>query len=158
MDYETFIEANINKFRNMAIGLTTSDVAGIPETLLFTLEGKTILSPWGEIVWEQSKKTIYRKKLLPSPSQRIKYTDKFIKNVNGLPSDRIEIINHRIDQLNRYFEGQDYNPKSLDFKELNVKKGDSTHEMDAWSDRDAKRIFGHFEGDVFILDSIGPHL
>lgn len=30
----------------------------------------------------------------------------------------------------------------------------STHEMDAWADLDAKRIFGHFEGGIFVLDKL----
>ncbi len=30
----------------------------------------------------------------------------------------------------------------------------STNEMDAWSDRDAKRIYGHFEEDVFVIDRL----
>ena len=35
---------------------------------------------------------------------------------------------------------------------------DSIHEIDAWSDQDAKRIYRHFEADTFVLDNLGEAL
>jgi hypothetical protein len=34
----------------------------------------------------------------------------------------------------------------------------STHEIDAWHDGGAKRIFGHYEGGVFVLDRLDEAL
>jgi hypothetical protein len=35
----------------------------------------------------------------------------------------------------------------------------ATHECDAWSDKDAKRLYGHFEAtETFIIDSLSSHL
>ena len=35
---------------------------------------------------------------------------------------------------------------------------EKTHEMDAWADQDAKRIFGHFEEGCFVLDRLAKAL
>lgn len=69
------------------------------------------------------------------------------------------LINQRIDQLEKHLNDPSYNPRSLDFKSLKGKSmKPSTHEADAWSDQDAKRIFGHFERDVFVLDKLDKGL
>ena len=76
-----------------------------------------------------------------------------------LAADRLELINNRIDQLNKHLADNHYNPPSLDFKQLKGKSmAPSTHEIDAWSDQDAKRIFGHFEGRIFVLDKLDKGL
>ncbi|NET50692.1 MAG: hypothetical protein F6K09_18785 [Merismopedia sp. SIO2A8] len=69
--------------------------------------------------------------------------------------DRLRRINRRVADIARYLEtGQHLS--SLDFKEL---KADpcppSTHEIDAWADLDAKRLFGHYHDGVFILERLG---
>lgn len=51
------------------------------------------------------------------------------------------------------------NLSSLNFKELKGNpKPPSTHECDAWADQDAKRLFGHFEKDSFVLDQLAKAL
>ena len=52
------------------------------------------------------------------------------------------------------------NVSSLDLKALRGNpRPPSTHEIDAWSDGDAKRIFGHFEGgNHFVLDKLDSGL
>jgi hypothetical protein len=40
----------------------------------------------------------------------------------------------------------------------NVRLVHSTHECDAWSDGDARRIFAHFDGDILILDALDKGL
>ncbi len=160
MDAISIVEDNIDYLRNITINQSTSVPNTIPETLLFSLDGQTILSPWGELIWTSSKSEIYKKTLLASPRpEKIRYGEGFIKTTESLSADRLELINNRIDQLNRYLADTKYNPKSLDFKQL---KGNamkmSTHEINAWSDLDAKRIFGHFEGGVFVLDKLDKGL
>ena len=62
-----------------------------------------------------------------------------------------------LDDLARYLEtGQDQ--RSFDFKPLKGVPLPPTHEMDAWADQDAKRIFGHYEGQVFVLDRLDKAL
>ncbi|MFM7559507.1 MAG: hypothetical protein ACKO5O_05535, partial [Cylindrospermopsis raciborskii] len=82
-------------------------------------------------------------------------------SLRGISADRLILINERIDQLAKNLEsGGEYNVSSLDLKAL---KGNPRrppiHEIDAWSDQDAKRIFGHFEsGNHFVLDKLDSGL
>jgi len=136
------------------------DITGIPETFLLQVEDEITLSPWGQVVWEKEKKGLYQQKVWPSPSGKVRYDTKFGKSISGLSPRRHSEINRKIDMLAQTLElDSKYNLSSLDFKEL---EGDpvpgSTHELDAWHDQDAKRIYGHFEKDVFVLDKLGKAL
>ncbi|HOE12837.1 MAG TPA: putative CRISPR-associated protein [bacterium] len=133
---------------------------GIPETLLYVLGDECELSPWGRIVWERLKRDIYSERLLESPTTKIRFSSGFKREVESLEKDRIRKINERIDDLMLYLESnQQRNPNRLDFKKL---RGDpcppATHECDAWADEAAWRIFGHYEGSEYVLDSLGKGL
>ena len=94
-------------------------------------------------------------------SSRLEYSDRFQKEASELKRDRLLLLNHRLDQLSRCLETDGkYNPTSLDFKKLNNKPfPKATHECDAWSDQDAKRLYGHFENNgTFLIDQLGAHL
>jgi len=160
LDAINIIEENLSAFRNIAINLPVSSFENIPETFLFTLDGQTTFSPWGELIWSKSKSEIYKKRVFPSPNpDKIQFGQIFEKNIKSLPSDRVEMINNRIDQLNKHLTDNSYNPVSLDFKALKGKAMEpSTHEIDAWADLDAKRLFGHFEGSIFVLDKLDKGL
>jgi putative CRISPR-associated protein (TIGR02619 family) len=152
--------ANLNAFRRLALYLSVGNIRDIPETLLLRFDDEVRLSAWGDLVWKQTKPQIYGEMLHPSPSEKLIFSTSFINSVNGLSADRLEILNHRLDQLACYLEKVEKpNPRSLDFKPL---RGNpcppATHEIDAWSDQDAKRLYGHFEGDRFVLDRLGVHL
>jgi len=160
MDAQSIIEEHVTALRNLVMDILVADIACIPEIFLIKLDGETAFSPWGELMWNSSKNQIYSKELLPSPRpEKIAYAKKFKKDIKSLSPDRIEIINNRIDQLNRHLDEKGYNPDSLDFKQLkSVLMTPSTHEMDAWADLDARRIFGHFENNLFILDRLNHGL
>jgi len=160
MKPENSIVENFEVFRRLANGLTVSNknLSKIPGTLLTIFEKEVDLSPWGKLVWEQTKEQIYSQKLHPSPSKKFKYGPRFEPSVEGLSKDRLCLINERIDNLAVFLE-KETNPKSLDFKKLNGNPcPPSTHEIDAWQDQDAKRIFGHYEDSLFILDQLDKHL
>jgi putative CRISPR-associated protein (TIGR02619 family) len=160
MAAETTVRQNLLAFRRLALNLPVLNTASIPETLLLNSGSMIGLSPWGDLVWAQTKPQLYGEMLHPSPSPKLVISPKFEDSIKGLQCDRLVLINTRLDQLAQYLEsnGQN-NPRSLDFKAL---KGNScppsTHELDAWSDQDARRIFGHYEGDRLILDKLGAHL
>ncbi len=111
-------------------------------------------------MWQEHKRTIYGEQLCPSPCQKLRYGAGFEASVTRHASspDRRRMVNERIDDLARFLE-KGVNLARLDFKAL---AGDpvppSTHEMDAWADQDAKRLFGHWEGPVFVLDRLGEAL
>lgn len=152
------IGRNLRTFRRLANKLPVSNVSGIPETLLMSINGEHALSAWGELVWQQSKRDLYAEHLYPPPSDRIVFGPAFKQSVRRLSPDRLRILNERIDDLAVYLE-QDINRNRLDFKPLHGNpRSPSTHECDAWADRDAKRIFGHYEGSVFVLDELAQGL
>ncbi|QNP29105.1 putative CRISPR-associated protein [Cylindrospermopsis curvispora] len=161
MVVEDSVRDHLKVFRRLANEMKTTDVIGVPETLLMRVGGEVYLSPWGDLVWGRTKKEIYGEKLHPSPSEKVSYGPKFEDSLRGISADRLILINERIDQLAKNLEsGGKYNVSSLDLKAL---KGNprppSTHEIDAWSDQDAKRIFGHFEsGNHFVLDKLDSGL
>jgi putative CRISPR-associated protein (TIGR02619 family) len=158
---EDSIRTHLETFRRIANNLEVTELQGAPETFLLPMDGKYALNAWGELVWKQTHGQIYGEKLHPSPSRRIRYGKDFEKSVttHAPNAERRIMVNDKIDQLARHLESSNYNPPSLDFKPL---KGNplppATHEMDAWADQDAKRIFGHFENEVFILDKLDKAL
>ncbi len=162
LDALPIISENLLTFRRLALELPVSleDVQTIPETLLLIYDGQITLSPWGAIIWEEAREKLYGEQILPSPDEeKVRLSKKFMKQCKELPPERKIMINKRIDQLIKHLIKEDYNPSSLDFKELKGRpKADSTHEMDAWADGDARRMFGHFEGKTFILDSLDKGL
>ncbi|MFA7481771.1 MAG: putative CRISPR-associated protein [Vulcanimicrobiota bacterium] len=156
------IEANLQVFRRLACfgEIPKGEEDTIPETLLLSIEDHVGLSAWGELIWSEAKGSFYEAELLAVLSNRIRVTDAFQRDTRDLPPERLSILNHRLDDLACYLDSDQQNcPKSLDFKKLRGKpvKG-STHECDAWSDLDARRIFGHFEDEVLVLDRLGKHL
>ncbi|NJM76603.1 MAG: putative CRISPR-associated protein [Acaryochloridaceae cyanobacterium RU_4_10] len=160
MAAENTVRQNFLTFRKLSLNLPVDNTAKIPETLLLKSDGMIDLSPWGDLVWEQTKDRLYREALHPSPYAKITFSSKFEQSLQGLQPDRLILLNTRIDQLVKFFEtNKQNNPRSLDFKAL---KGNpcppSTHEIDAWSDNGAYRIFAHYEGDRLILDKLDKHL
>lgn len=158
---DEIIRENLTVFRRLALNLPVdeADVKPLPESLRIGLEfDGTIqwaLSPWGELVWNQVKKDLYGESFHPSVSDKIVYGNNFLKSIGNQPTDRLYNLNSRIDDLAIYLEGGAKNLTSLDLKEL---KGNpipgSTHQMDAWSDRAANRIYLHFENGKAILDKL----
>jgi len=157
---EESVRENLEIFRRLSMNLSTATTTSIPETLVMKMYGKIDLSPWGELVWNNTKSKIYGEKLYPSPSKLLEYGPNFKRSVEGIASDRLVLVNSRIDQLAKCLEEDgNYNPSTLDFKQLrNNPCPPSTHELDAWADGNAQRIFGHYEGNIFILDKLGLHL
>lgn len=160
MQADSVVRDHLPSFRRMATGLAValSAVHSVPEALLFVSESQAMLSEWGEMVWLGIKDEIYAAKLHSSPSAKLQWAAGFERSVQVLEHKRIQAINAKVDDLARFLEtGQSI--KSLDFK---IIKGGaiqgSTHEIDAWSDGDAKRLYGHFEKDVFVLDRLAQAL
>lgn len=162
LDALQVIRENLRTFRRLSLGLPVKDkeVQNIPETLLLKIDGEITFSPWGALIWEDAKKELYRDAVYASPDEsKLVFGKEFEKSAQALPPERKVIVNERIDQLILHLYDNNYNPPSLDFKELKGKPfKDSTHELDAWGDLDAKRIFGHFEGGKFVLDRLDKGL
>lgn len=160
MEAEQTLRDHLTAFRRMARGLTVSSNAAetIPDTLRWIDGGQATLSPWGELVWDQGHRELYRERLWDPASPRLRYGPRFAETTQGLPAERMELINERIDDLAVYLE-MDKPLARLDFKDLKDNpRSPSTHECDAWHDRDTRRLFGHHEGNVFVLDALAKAL
>ena len=170
MSADETVRQHLSAFRRLALGLKVEPalIENIPETLLIRSDDQVCLSPWGDLVWAQTKKTLYASEVFPPDgvTELLVLGKDFNKSVAGLEANRILIINERIDDLILFLEekktgkSEPHNPASLDFKKLSGSpKPPSTHECDAWADQDAKRLYGHFdEGGRFSLDCLGKHL
>lgn len=160
MSAEKEVRKHLQMFRRLAQGLPVTNIADIPETLLLKIDSEVALSAWGVLVWEQTKRLLYAEELHPSPSSKLIFGPQFKRSLEDLAPDRLRHVNERLDQLVRHLEeGETYNPSSLIFKKL--EGGDykgSTHECNAWADQDAKRLFGHYENGVYVLDRLNKGL
>ncbi len=161
LDPEGVVSDNLKVFRRLSIeeSLPAEEVRAIPGTLVEVVDDRATLSVWGELVWSRCYKREYATKLHPPPCQRLRFTEAFEKDAQRYAgSDRMVRINERIDALARYLR-TGTNPRSLEFKQLRGNpRPPSTHECDAWSDLDARRIYCHFEGPVLVLDRLASHL
>ncbi len=168
LDTEGVIGKHLQAFRRMAIlkeELSVEECKDIPETLLEQIDDRVALSEWGKLVWQKCWQQPYSQELRSPISEKLKYSDRFQEEGNKLSKDRLLIINQRLDQLSHFlYSNASYNPRSLDFKPLKGRpfqgrfSPEPTHECDAWSDRDAKRLYGHFEGSDYVIDQLGDHL
>jgi putative CRISPR-associated protein (TIGR02619 family) len=160
MDAAETVRRHLQAFRRLANGLpiTEADRAGIPEPLLFEIDGAAVLSEWGELVWAQTRREVYSEQVFDPPSRRLVFGEGFEKSAEGLPIDRLRLLNTRIDALARHIEKGDANLRSLDLKKLAVPQSGATHEIDAWADADVRRLYGRFANDIFILERLGPAL
>jgi putative CRISPR-associated protein (TIGR02619 family) len=160
MAAEDTVKKNLGIFRRLAQDLIVTNTADIPETLLMKIGDNVGLSPWGDLVWGETKFKIYQEGIYPSPSDKIVFGEKFEKSLAGLAPDRLVLVNEKLDQLAKCLETDNQNnPKSLSFKQLTSNPyPPCTHEFYAWSDGNASRIFGYYEKDVFIVDRLDRHL
>jgi len=160
MAEEQTVRQHLPFFRKLSLSLLVSDYSGISEILIMEIDKNIALSPWGELVWKQTKDSIYKDEIYDSPTSKIRYGQDFMRSVKNLSPDRFIQVNEKIDQLAKCLETSGkFNPLSLDFKQLKGNpKPPSTYEMDAWHDQDAKRIFGHYEDGIFVIDKLDKAL
>ena len=156
------VRSHLQVFRRLANGLPVPapELTGVPETFLLRIDEQVTLSPWGAVVWEEVRKKLYSKQVWPAPTERIGFGDSFLKTVVAQPEDRLVNLNDKLDKLAVFLE--DNQQRSLQSLELKPLKGNpkppSTHEFDAWADRDAKRVFCHREGTKLVLDRLDSAL
>lgn len=63
-------------------GLSLSEVAGIPESLIGDCDDKKVLSTWGNLIWDECKSNLLSKDLLDFP--RLEYADTFRADYNRI--------------------------------------------------------------------------
>lgn len=160
LDAESTVRDTLHIWRRLAARLPVqqTEAAKIPEIFLFTIGGENELSEWGELVWQEVRHKLLSEKLLPSIDDKVRFGPRFEASTTNCSRDELRQINERIGELARHLHDPTFNLRHLDFKKLNISHQGSTHECDAWAQSGAKRLFGHFEGGVFILDRLGEGL
>lgn len=162
LDATETVRRHIRAIRRLANSLEVPDteLSEVPETFLLRMDHEVSLSPWGALVWDQVRKELYGERVWPSPSDRFEFGRDFLKSTQNQPSDRLLNLNDKLDKLAVYLESSHRRPpQSLDLKPI---KGNptppSTHEFDAWADRDAKRVYCHYQDNTLVLDRLGAAL
>lgn len=148
-------------FRRLAVGYpaTSLDAGGVPESLLIELDGEVTTSVLGDVAWARHRSTLFAEALLPPLSSRVR-VERPVQRVFARLTARQKIqVNEALDEFSAHTDHDRPLPKSRTFKRLT---GDpmrgSTHELYAWSERGAGRLFGHYEGGVFVFDRLQGHL
>lgn len=132
---------------------------GLAETFLYRIGDEIELSPWGRLIWDQSKKMLYRENLLETPSDAIVYSEGFRQAAAQRTPDELHHVNERLDDFAAYLQDPNTNLNRLDPRGL---RGNplppSTHEFNAWAQHPAWRVFYHDENGKKILDDLRPGL
>src|SRR5262249_45501857 len=149
-------------FRRLACGYAVSEqeVAGVSELLLLVDDGQVTTSVWGDVVWGRVRKTLLGEALLDPLSPKLVIENAVRKAFASLQAeDRRVQVNEALDALSAHLDQRQVPPKSNTFKKLEGNPAPpATHEIYVWSDRDAWRLYGHYENDRFVADSLGRHL
>jgi hypothetical protein len=141
MEDEESIRKDLRDFRRAALEL---DVRSEKSSIYWFSDGiHSILTEWGELVFERHKAEIYRGEIHPSPSEKIILTTEFLDSCEKETPPRKQEINEKIDLFAQFLEKANHpNPKSLHYHPVNHSRNSKvTHEIYAWSDGDAKRIY-----------------
>jgi len=136
-----------------------SEAAGIPDALLLPYDGQVTTSVWGNYVWIGVRKELFKERLLEPLSPKLEISDAVRKAFDKLEDKRRVEVNDALDALSAYLDLGKELPKSNTLKELKGNpKPPATHELYLWSDGSAGRLFGHFDKDHFIADSLESHV
>lgn len=158
LDAEQVIKNHLRAFRRLAVELPVGqdDATGIPELMVFEVDTQTMLSEWGELLWLNAYRKLYRQQLWPSISDRVIFGPEFERSCRNCPPELLAIINNRVANLAHYAEGDCKKAlKSLDPKTLQGKQHGGMWEADLDGNH---RIFMQKDGHVFTLEKVDKAL
>ncbi len=161
LDANGLVRQHESVFRRLAAGLPVSvdQAKDVPDALLMEDAGLVTMSVWGDVVWAEAGPGLLGERVWPPVDEKLSFGPGFEKSTVTCSADENRQINERLGDLARHLNEPGYCPARLDFKKLKGRpKGKSTHECNAWSKHGAKRLFGHFEGEVFLVDSLDEGL
>lgn len=162
LNLEETLEENFDVFRRLKMGYTVkaSEIQAAPESLFTVVDDEVMTSVWGEYVWASVHKELFAREVIRSPlSVRVRYHDRLRESFKQLEAARRVDVNEALDEFCAYLDIDRPLLKSRTFKQLvGNPVPPSTHELYAWSDRGAGRLFGHWEGESFVFDSVDKHL
>lgn len=156
------LREHLTLFRRLAVGYTVKidNAKSVPESLLMEVEGEVTTSVFGDLVWARHREALFAERLHPPLSNKLRLAETVRKAFVDLEATRKVQVNEALDEFSAYVDNSRVLTKSRTFKKL---QGDpvpgSTHELYAWSDGSAGRLFGHYDGDgAFVFDALRGHL
>lgn len=149
-------------FRRLAAGytVTANSAQGAPDSLLMEIDGEVATSVLGDLAWARHRADLFAEKLQPPLSDQVRVADAVRKKFGDLEARHKVQVNEALDEFCAYVDHGRSLPKSRAFKSLqgNPVPG-STHELYAWSDGAAGRLFGHYDpSGIFTFDRLSVHL
>lgn len=159
--YVDEIREHLNVFRRLACRYVVSEeeVTAVPDSLLLVDGGEVATSIWGSAIWRKVRKTLFGEALFAPLSPKLVIEDAVRKTFDGLPESRRVQVNEALDTLSAHLDLGRELPRSNTFKKLRGNpQPPATHEMYVWSDGRAGRLFGHYENNCFVADSLDGHL
>lgn len=155
------LRAHVDVFRRLDVGylVAAADAMGIPDVFVMEIDGKITTSTLGDVAWARHRTTLLAEKLLPPLSTKVTIRPDVNTAFDKLEAAQKRHVNEALDEFSAYLDHKRPLLKSRTFKKLegNPVPG-STHELYAWSDGAAGRLFGHFDGDNFVFDTLTKHL
>ncbi len=151
-------DIRLSRRLSLNLKVSSNQVGSIPEAFILKLKDSYALSPFGKLVWERNKKTLYSEKLWMPPTEKIKFSATFINTVEKLPSEQLISVNQTIDLLTKFLESHlphitIHITKLLEVRPLQGTSKPSTHQLNSWITKDPKFILVHYDKDVLILDN-----
>lgn len=157
---KNIVKENLHCFRRLSVNLPVNDkdIRNMSELFLFRIDEVINLSEWGELLWQDSYKEIYKEKLWESISDKVIIESSFQASVKNIKKDILSIVNQRVCDIAYYTEtGGKEVLRSVDIKALQgVHKKDNMYECDVG---DNYRIFMKKENDLtFVLQKVDKAL
>lgn len=161
LNLENTIKKYLNAFRRLESSYIVfgEEVQDAPESLFLEIDGEVVRSPWADMEWARLRENILGEALLSPLSARVRVSETVSKQFAQLEKIRKVQVNEALDEFSAHIDNGRPTLKSRTFKKLQGNpQPPSTHELYAWSDGDARRLYGHYEDDVFVFDMLGQHL
>lgn len=158
---EDAIQNYLDVFRRLDAGyvVRAKEVQDAPDSLFLEIDDQVSRSLWADMEWARLREKMLGERLLEPLSARVKVSDRVHREFDQLERERKVQVNEALDEFSAWRDNARPVLKSRTFKELEGNPlPPSTHELYAWSDGDARRLFGHYERDVFVFDRLGKHL
>jgi CRISPR/Cas system-associated protein Csm6 len=164
VDVVAAFRKHLDLFRRMMLGYPVASEAarGVPESLIDEIDGTVCASVWTDVLWSEAKRTLYGESLLPPLSRALSLEPALEREVATLAPARRVQVNEALDAFAVHVDLGAPLLKSNTFKPLHSAApfNASTHELYAWSDGDARRLYLHQDRATsrWMIDGLGPHM
>lgn len=163
LDGTRWVRRHLEALRRLNQNLAVSTYTEGEELFIDRTDDLQDMTLLGKFLFESCRREIYESEVLPPPSARLVFGERFLASVKGLDGSFRARINEKLDKL-AYVVEADVRLSGVDLKPLVgdalKKSAPSTHEVDAWHDGAAMRLFLHEEKHgaqkpVWVIDRLG---